>query len=203
MSKPMIAVCAASMLALAGCHPSSSAPVKRQPGSWSQKVEIVRLEGKDAPPQAKTQVQAMFDAMSRVSVCVTPEAAAKEDMSKNLENASGSAQNCTFDRKTLSGETVDFAGTCGAGANKVRIEARGTSGATAQDLTMTVQPLGADGKPNGMMEMHMTASRGGACKPGDITPPAEGGAARNAPAQSPPVPGAPAPGVPPAGNAAR
>eukprot|EP01037_Dinobryon_pediforme_P043427 gene43427-54468_t len=42
-------------LALAACSPSG--PVKRQAGSWSQKIEILKLEGRGATPETKTQMQ--------------------------------------------------------------------------------------------------------------------------------------------------
>ena len=51
------------------------------------------------------------------------------------------------------------------------MHASGTSGATAQDLTMRVEPLGPDGKSAGVMELRMTGTRTGDCKPGDVTPP--------------------------------
>jgi hypothetical protein len=52
------------------------------------------------------------------------------------------------------------------------MSATGTSGATAQDMTMKVEPLGTNGAAEGIMEMHVVTTRSGACKPTDITPPA-------------------------------
>ncbi len=171
MPKYLFAASVAALSLLSACGTKSDAPVKREPGSWSTKITIAKLEGKGVTPDAKAGMQQMFDAMSRMSVCVTPEAAAREDIGRNLEGASG-AGNCAFDKRDLNGETISFSGTCGEGTHKVRLSATGTSGATAQDMTMKVEPLGANGTPEGIMEMHVVTTRSGACKPGDITPPA-------------------------------
>lgn len=176
-------------LALGGCGGGSStsssttttttttsvAPTKRQPGSWSSKIEIVKLEGPDIKPGTREQMQQMLSMMSGMSVCVTPEAAAAEDVSKNLENSAGS-KDCTFDKRNISGDTLEFSGTCQRDGKKVRMTASGKNGATAQDITIKVEPLSASGAAEGVMEMRITSAHQGACKPGDITPPGPGAA---------------------------
>ena len=171
MSKYLIAASVAALSLLSACGAKSDAPVKREPGSWSTRITIAKLEGKGVTPQTRAGLQQMFDAMGSMSVCVTPEAAAREDIGHNLENASGAGRNCQFDKRDLTGATISFSGTCNDGTRKVRMTATGTSGATAQDMTMTVEPLGANGTAEGIMEMHMVVTRSGACKPTDITPP--------------------------------
>jgi hypothetical protein len=167
-----ILVASAAMLSLlAACGARDDKPVKREPGSWSTKITIGKLEGKGVTAQTKAGLQQMFDAMSSMSVCVTPEASAREDIGHNIENASGAGRNCQFDKRDLAGETISFSGTCSDGTRKVRMTATGTTGATAQDMTMTIEPLGTNGAPEGIMEMHMATTRSGACKPTDITPP--------------------------------
>jgi hypothetical protein len=160
-------------LALAGCGggAGSNAPVKRQPGSWSSSIEIVKLEGPDIKPGTREQMQQMFSMMGAMSVCITPEAAAREDVSKNLENSAGS-RDCKFDKQNVSGATVEFSGTCEQNGKKVRMTANGSNGATTQDITMKIEPLNAAGAAEGVMEMRVTSKRNGECKPGDITPPA-------------------------------
>ena len=155
---------------LAACTAKSDTQTKRQPGSWTSKVEIVKLEGKDIKPGAKEALQQMFTMMSSASVCVTPEAVAKESIDKNLENAGGAGSNCVFDKRNFSGDALEFSGTCGTAARKVRLTAKGTSSTTAQDILMTVEPLNAGGGAEGMMQMRLTTTRGGECKPGDLRP---------------------------------
>lgn len=152
---------------------SAAAPVKRQPGSWQSKIQIVRLEGPDVKPEMREQMQKMMDMMGGISVCMTPEAIAEEDPAKNLEKQAG-GNNCTFDKKNFSGETMEFAGTCSNGGKKMKMNAKGKSTATSQDITMVIEPLKADGSPEGVMEMRVTSNRTGDCKPGDFTPPAKG-----------------------------
>ncbi|MBO9499933.1 MAG: DUF3617 family protein [Novosphingobium sp.] len=166
-------------VALASCGGGSSGsgssgalpPVKRQPGSWTSKIEIARLEGADVKPGQREQMQQMFDMFGKVSICITPEAAAREDVARNFEQSAGNS-NCTFDKRTVSGETIEFAAMCDRDGRKVRMTAKGKNGATAQDVTLTVEPLDPAGKPEGVMEMHVTSQRAGECKPTDITPPA-------------------------------
>lgn len=183
MPKYLFAASLAALSLLAACGTKGDAPakndgpIKREPGSWSSKITIGKLEGKGVTPQTKAGLQQMFDAMSSMSVCITPEASAREDIGRNLENLSGAGRDCKFDKRELNGGTIAFSGTCGEGTHKVRLTAKGTSSATMQDMTMTVEPLGATNATEGIMEMHMVTTRSGACKPGDITPPAAAPAA--------------------------
>lgn len=150
---------------------AAAAPVKRQPGSWTSKIEIVRLEGPDVQPGTREQMQQMFSMMSSMSVCITPEAAAAEDVSRKLEESAGSGE-CSFDKRNVSGETLELSGTCVRDGKKVRMTASGRNGATAQDITLKVEPLNAAGAAEGVMEMRVTSQRSGECKPGEPTPPA-------------------------------
>ena len=153
-----------------GSTAASSAPVHRKPGSWSTKIEIPRLEGKDVKPGVREQMQQMFSMMSGMSVCISPELAAQEDVSKNLEKSAGSSD-CKFDKREVNGATIDFSAMCERNGNKVRMTAHGTNGETSQDITMKIEPIDAAGQPEGLMEMHVTSTYNGACKPGDLTPP--------------------------------
>ena len=164
-----LAILAIPLLATA-CGPE--AQVKRQPGSWSQKIEILKLEGKGATPETKVQMQKMFDAMGGISICVTPAAAAKEDMSKNMEQMGSRGQNCTFGKRDTTGATIGFDATCKqADGGTMKLSAAGTNTATSQDITMTMDGIDASGKPTGTMQMRVIGTRGGDCKPTDVTPP--------------------------------
>jgi hypothetical protein len=145
--------------------------VKRQPGSWTTQVRIVRLVGEDASPQMQAQMQGMFDAMGKMAICVTPEAAAAEDPARTLTQSAGRGE-CAFSRKVASGETLDVAATCkGQDGADVRMTAKGSIAAAAQSLNVTVEKLGPGGKVAGTMEMAIASRRTGPCKPGDLTPP--------------------------------
>ncbi len=159
-------------LLLAACGAKSDAPIRREAGSWSTKVEILELAGKGVKPDGKIDLQQYFDLLTMNALCLTPEMAARDDIRRDIENASGAGNDCRFDKHKLSSETVEFSGTCGEGARKVRVSAQGTSGTTARDMIMTVEQLGTDGKPEGIMKMRMSSQRTHACKPGDTTPPA-------------------------------
>ncbi len=154
---------------------ASSGPIKRKPGSWSSAIDIPRLEGKDVKPGAREQMQQMFSAMSGLSVCLTPEMVATEDPAQGLEQSAGGSD-CKFDKRELTGSTITFSATCDRGGQKMRLNAHGTQSETAQDITMTVEPLDPAGNPAGVMEMHVSSKYNGECKPGDLTPPSPGGA---------------------------
>ena len=172
MPKHLFAASVAALSLLSACGAKSDAPVKREPGSWSTKVEILDLAGKGVKPDTRAGLQQYFELMSMNALCLTPEAAAREDIRHDIADTSGTGKDCRFDKRNVAGENVEFSGTCSDGVKKVRTSAKGTSGATARDLVMTIEPLGADGKPEGIMKMRMSSHRTGACKPGDMTPPA-------------------------------
>ena len=169
-------------LVVVACSPA--APVKRQPGSWSQKIEILKLEGKGATPEVKAQMQKMFDSMSAMSVCLTPAAVAKEDMGKAMEQMASRGKDCTFDKKTVNGGSIAISATCKQPTGgTVKMTVNGTTAATSQQMTMQTEGYDANGAKEGTMQMHISSTRNGDCKPGDVTPP-------DAPA------GAPGPGAP-------
>jgi Protein of unknown function (DUF3617) len=150
----------------------SDEPVKRQPGSWSTKVEVVKLEGPDVKGGEKEQLQAMMNMVGNMSICLTPEAIAAEDIGKKLEQMGAQGGECTFAERDVSGSTIKFAATCKTGdGGTAKMSATGSNSATAQDFTITTVANKADGKPAGEMVMRISSTRTGECKPGDITPP--------------------------------
>lgn len=173
MSLRRIAILALPLLAplfVAACGPE--AQIKRQPGSWSQKIEVLKLEGKGAKPETRLQMQKMFDAMAAMSVCVTQAAVDKEDLAKNLEQMGARGQNCTFSNRDATGATIGFDAVCKqADGGSMKLTAAGSNAPTAQDITMTMVGTDAAGKAQGTMQMRVRATRNGDCKPGDITPP--------------------------------
>jgi hypothetical protein len=167
MRKTMMTAAVAAMM-LAGCA-KGPAP-KREPGSWSQTMELKRFEGKDAD-KAKAALGQMFAAMSSATICYTPEMAAKEDPTANLEKLGSGGGTCTFDKKSADGGALDIAGTCKDTAGKTaKITATGTLGTTDQDVTMTVEGFDAYGAKEGLMEIRVHSVRQGECTAKDMRP---------------------------------
>ena len=185
--RTMMILAAATMLAACGGNKDaaadgkggtatvSTAPVKRQPGSWGQTIQITRLEGAGVNDHAKQAMQQMFDAFGKMTVCVTPEAAAKEDLSANMEKLGAQGADCKVERKSVVGEKLDFAATCNKNGETMKVAMTGTSGATAQDMTISVEPV--NNKAISGMTMRVAAKRRGECTSSDIRLP-EGGAAK-------------------------
>ncbi|MEG3087079.1 DUF3617 domain-containing protein [Sphingomonas sp. PB4P5] len=166
----IIATAAVAYL-LAGCNKTDSTPPKRQPGSWTQKIEIVDFAGPGVTPAQKTQMQQMMDAVSGMSVCITPELAAQEDIEKNLTNMGGQQGNCTVADKTITGSKLSFTANCKDKGKDVKITADGTNTATEQNIKMTIETVGA-AADGGKLVMNVSAKRNGECSPGEFTPPA-------------------------------
>ena len=159
---------------------ASGEPVRHQPGSWSNKIEIVKLDAGPGVDSAKIRggMQQIFDAASGTSICITPELAAKDNPAANLERLAAQGKKCDFTRKVATGDRIDYAGTCtDPNGSGIRIAITGTNGATAQDLTVTSAPVDPSGATKGSMTMHLTSRRLGDCKPGDVTPALPGNAA--------------------------
>ena len=186
MRTVMVIAAAAALSACGGgkdaggnAQAAAGAPVKQQPGSWTNKIEVTKLEVGGGVDTAKMKegMQTMLDAASAQSLCITPEYAAKFDSRQNMERMAAQGKNCTFDRKVASGEKLDFSGICTDQAgNKMRVSINGTSSATAQDMVVKAEPADAAAPMKVNMEMHIASRRTGECKPGDITPPLPGAA---------------------------
>ncbi|THD37854.1 MAG: DUF3617 family protein [Sphingomonas sp.] len=169
MRRAVLAVGTAAIV-LAGCA-KSGPPPKRQPGSWSQKIELKRLEGPKADAM-RPRMEQMLAMMSAISLCVTPEMAAKEAPTQDLDKFGG-GRDCSFDRKSVAGGNLDVAGTCkGADGATKKLTATGTLGASDQDIDMTVENYDATGAKQGLMEMRVHSVRNGECTAKDMTAPA-------------------------------
>lgn len=172
----MIVASMAATLMLAGCggKGGSDAAVKRQPGSWQQTIEIVKLEGPDVKPGDKEKMQQMFSMMGGVTTCLTPEAAAKEDSVAEMTKSGPAGTDCTVDKRDISGGKVDFALTCTSKQGDVmKMSGQGTVGATQQDMTVTQSMTKAGGAAAGEMVLHVTGTRKGECTAQDVMPPPE------------------------------
>jgi hypothetical protein len=161
---------AGTALLVTGCGLGDTGPVKRQPGSWSQKIEILEFAGPGIKPEQKAQMQQMMNMMAGASVCITPELAAQEDPEKNLTAMGGAQDNCKVANKDFSGGKIAFTANCTQPGKRVKLTADGNTTATEQNIKMTVESTGA-GNDGGKLVMNVTAKRDGDCKPGEFTPP--------------------------------
>jgi len=166
-----IAMLALPLLAVTACSPEQV--IKRESGSWTQKVQILRLEGKGATPQVKAQMQAMFDAMAGVSMCLTPEAAAREDLADAMKQIGTRGQNCTIQKHDDRGSSIGLDAVCPQpGGGTVKLSVSGTNATGDRNLVMKSEGFTTKGVSQGVMEMRVHSTRSGPCKAGDITPPA-------------------------------
>ena len=173
----LVAACGNKDKGSAGAATGGGAPVKHQPGSWTNKIEITKLDAGPGVDSSKVKagLQQVFDAASGNSICITPEVAEKDNPAANIERMAAQGKKCDFSRKVADGERLDFAGICSdANGTKVRIAITGTNGATAQDLTVVSEPVDPTGATRGSMEMHVASHRTGDCKPGDMKAPLPG-----------------------------
>lgn len=171
-----IALSLAATLLITGCGDKGAGSVgpavKRQPGSWVQKIEIVSLEGPDVQPEDKAKMQQVFGMMGGMSICLTPEAAATENAAVDVSKMGSAGASCTFEKQNISGSNVDFAMTCKmASGESMKMNGKGTTGATAQDMTVTQAVTKADGSSAGEMVLRITGTRKGECTASDIMPP--------------------------------
>ncbi len=151
---------------------ASGEAAKRQPGSWSQKAELLELTGPQVKPGEMEQMKQVMNMVGAVSICVTPEMAAAESITDNLKDMGGDGADCTFDKQNISGGRMDFAATCKAGDGTVKMAGTGTHSATAQDFTLTTSTLGPGGEAQGTMKMRIVGKRTGECTNRDMQVPA-------------------------------
>ena len=160
--------------AVAQTPPAAEAPpapdaaaVVYQPGRWTTQIEIVRIEGLCAPPNAREQMQALLGMFNAMAMCMTAEDLARSDMATNILRTRAGSE-CTFTRRDAAGPVVAIAADCLRDGQRARVTAHGTNAPTAQDVTVLTEVAPAPGKPGGLIEMRIRAQHVGACKPGDI-----------------------------------
>jgi hypothetical protein len=172
MRKIVIAAGAAALVLTSCANPGP--PPKQQPGSWTTKIDILSMEGKDAD-KARAGMEQMFKMMGAMSVCVTPELAAKDDPATSVEKLGGGANGqCTWEKKDVSSAGVHLVGTCRDGGRTVKITSDGTLTATDRDITTTIEGYDANGTKEGSMKTRTHATRNGECTAKDMTAPAMG-----------------------------
>lgn len=151
-----------------------AAPVKQLPGSWTNKIQIVKLDAGPGVDSTKIKegMQSMFDAFAGRGVCITEAMVAKNNVEANIRQLAAQGKKCDFSRKIQDGELIDFAGVCSeANGSKVKIAITGTNGPTTQDMVIVSEPVDAGGTARGSMELKMEGRRTGDCKAGDMQMP--------------------------------
>lgn len=174
MKRGMVLAFAGSLV-LAACGDKGAAeqapPEKPQPGSWTQKIEVLELSGEGAPANAREELNAMFAELGNATLCITPELADRMDIAKRVADLASQGGDCRFGRRISSGKNVDFSATCEGPSGSMTIAGKGISGTTAQDVTATITGLKPDGSVKGKMVWHVTGERKGECGPDDIVIP--------------------------------
>jgi Protein of unknown function (DUF3617) len=162
-------------LALSGCGggdksvAASSGPVKRAAGSWKNEMSITKFEVPGAPPEAKQMMEGMMKMASAIEVCLTPEQAAKDDVAAEMAKG-GAAKDCQFSKKEVSGGVINVEGVCkDPSGQQVNLKVAGTAEPKKTDASIVVS--GNDAKLGGAMNMEMKVSSSwtGPCKPGQLT----------------------------------
>ncbi len=161
-------------LALSACGKSETAVVgkdgvvKREAGSWKSDISIAKFEVPGAPPEMKQMMEGMMKSASAVELCLTADQAAKEDMAGAMAKNNG-AKDCTFSKKEITGGKIAIDAVCkDARGQSVNMKMAGTTEPKKTQALVTVAgkaPTGGDMT----MEMNMTSTWTGACKPGQIT----------------------------------
>lgn len=160
-------------LALGGCGKSekaeggadtaaaSSAPVKREAGSWKTEIKLVKFDMPGVPDNVKDQMSKQFAAAGATEQCLTQEQADKEDVAGSMSKGFGNA--CTWTKNQIGGGKIDVAGTCDQGGQKVELAMSGTLGAKKTDVLVSSKgksPMGGDME----MQMQVTSTNTGPCK---------------------------------------
>ena len=177
MRIPTLSLFAAG-LALAGCGSKdngggsalSDGPTQRTAGSWKSSVTLEKFEVPGAPPEMKKMMQDMMSAAGTKELCLTPEAAAKDDIASSLSKSQGNDA-CTFSKKEVSGGRLNVAGTCTDKAGQtVTMNISGTVSATKTDVNMNISGSAPTGGTMNMV-MNVKSERTGDCKPGQAAMP--------------------------------
>ncbi len=160
---------AASTLALAGCG-SSVDPDKREPGKWKTvaSLETLDISGVPAGMEAqvanmKQQIGAQIKSAGSREECLTPEQAAKEDVSKGLTKGTGG--NCTFSKQMIGGGKIDVAGICKQAGQEMNIALNGTMAPKKIDVLMSMngKPVAGSAMPGMDMKLRIVATHEGKC----------------------------------------
>lgn len=163
-SGPTVTATNASVAAVAA---KAQKAIQLQPGEWSSKTELIEFDmpGMKDPGMAAMMKKGMAESAAKtITYCVTPEEAAKPSAEMFAGKQNG---DCRFDTFTMSGGKMDSKMTCKApdSDGTMVMTMNGNYTPTSYDATVAMNISAA---PHGGMSMKAktTATRIGACKPG-------------------------------------
>ena len=168
----------ATGLALSGCGSkengagasSSGGSTQREAGSWKSSVTLEKFEMPGAPPEMKKMMQTMMSAAGATELCLTKEAAAKDDIASSLAK-SQARDDCMFTKKDVSGGKLNVAGTCKDKAGQsITMAIAGTVSGTKTDVRMDISGSAPAGGTMNMV-MNVKSERTGDCTPGQAAMP--------------------------------
>ena len=168
----------ATGLALSGCGEKaggggsilSDGPTQRQAGSWKSSVTLEKFEVPGAPPEMKAMMQKMMTAAGTQELCLSKEAAAKDDIAASLAK-SQARDDCTFTKKEVRGGRLNVAGTCKDKAGEtITMAIAGSVAATKTDVNMDISGSAPTGGTMTMV-MNVKSERTGECKTGQAAMP--------------------------------
>jgi hypothetical protein len=171
--KRKICVAAALALLITACsgekkdaeQASAGTPGKREAGNWKTDVKLVKLEVPGLNDSMKQSMGKMLEGMSGMEMCLTQEAADKENMAEKMSENASQGADCTFSKQEISGGTMDVVASCKtAQGQTLDLTMNGTMNSKKVDVNIATKgPLPAG---NGQMEMvmQMTSSHTGPCK---------------------------------------
>lgn len=150
MRNPIIFTAAASLALLTGC--TDAATSKREAGNWVNEVDLVKFDVPGMPAEMKESMTQMMASAGNNNFCLTEEEAAKSDLESLLDSSGGSAGECTWTKKEVTGAKVDVVGSCVQGGQKADLAMEGTLESKRSDIMITTKAQLPDGN---QMEMVM------------------------------------------------
>jgi hypothetical protein len=143
----------------------AGAAVKREAGNWKTDVKLVSLNVPGMNDQMKQGMSKMFEGMSGMEMCLTPEQAAKEDVAADMSKNAAQGSNCEFSKQNVGGGKIDTAATCKTQPGQtLNLTMNGTMEAKKVDVTITTKGPLPTGTGEMEMVMQMTSTNTGACK---------------------------------------
>lgn len=141
--------------AAAQIDPGAERPM---PGEYRAQITFQSIDMPGAPPQMADMMSQMMS--TTTSYCLT-EAEIEEGYRAITNRSTQSDEDCTYERFSYSGGTIDAEMLCNVDGRTMRMEMTGTGGATSSDITMRMS--GDFGMGDGSMTLRAQHERIGTC----------------------------------------